>query len=634
MRPKVRFLTVVWGDTYIERFAKLALPSFLAPGNLPAVAASCELEVVIMTTRRDVQGFEAHAAFRALRSVCPVRFIEIDDLITPGVYGVTLTLAYMRAIAASGAEMVNTHFVFMNADFVLADGSLRSLSKHILAGRAIVLGPSFRATAEAIETRLRAQVDNDSSTLTIPPRELAGLALAHPHPTTIAKTLNQGLCHSREPNQFFWQVDEHTVLARYFLIFMLCLKPERLITSINSYCDYSFIPEMCPSGDEVAMGDSDEFFMLELQRREQEMDYLRFGRQSEDAIAASLAKWTTAEQRRAATRDIVYHAGPVPPSIDKAQAEARAFVERIGSKLGPPVSHIGHPFWVSALYWFASIRAERRLSGLPAELSESGLPKGWAAAKTPQAEAGTRRSMKTFLVGLSYPLRVILAAAHKRVMGLPPFVTLLSPHWLDYQHLRRALRGILRSDNSILFIVRERREFIDELLQADKRVRFVSLSDVLLNGLPLADAETAPVMSVLVYLRHAELRYMHRLIEICTPGLPAKSDWHVFIHRPNGPLAAEDLLFDMVHYLEEAVGRYSNASVRSCVGGSLKTFMNLIFGWIGRQYVRFGVLSLLWVTPALLLCFPLTLISNVYLRHKLPSEGFIRASTSVLIRLS
>ena len=633
MRPRVRFLTVVWGDTYIERFAKLALPSFLAPGNLPAVAATCELEVVIMTTRDDVEAFEAHAAFRALRSVCPVRFIEIDDLISPGVYGVTLTLAYMRAIAASGAEMVNTHFIFMNADFVLADGSLRSLSKHILAGRAIVLGPSFRATAEAIEPRLRAQVD-ESSTLTIPPRELAGLALAHPHPTTIAKTLNQGLCHSREPNQFFWQVDEHTVLGRYFLIFMLCLKPERLITSINSYCDYSFIPEMCPSGDEVAMGDSDEFFMLELQRREQEMDYLRFGRPSEDAIAASLSKWTTAEQRRAASHDIVFHGRAVPAGIAQVKAEAQAFIERIGRKLGPPVSHAGHPYWVSALYWFASVRAERRLAELPAELSEAGLPKGWAMANSPHAAAdGTWRSLRTLLVGLSYPLRAILSAAHKRVMGLPPFVTPLSPHWLDYQHLRQALGAIFKADGTILLIVRERGEFIDELFKSDKRVRFVSVSDVLLSGLPIADSEEQP-MSVLVYLRHTELRYMHRLIEICTPALPGRSDWHVFVHRPNGGLAAEDLLFDMVHYLEEAIGRYSNASVRSCVGGSLKTFMNLIFGWIGRQYVRYGVLSLLWVTPALMLCFPVTLISNLYLRRKLPSGGFIRASTSVLIRLS
>jgi len=50
--------------------------------------------------------------------------LGIDDLIAPAVYGVTLTLAYMRGVADSGDRMVDTHFVFLNSDFVLADGSL------------------------------------------------------------------------------------------------------------------------------------------------------------------------------------------------------------------------------------------------------------------------------------------------------------------------------------------------------------------------------------------------------------------------------------------------------------------------------------------------------------------------------
>ena len=158
-RPKAKFLTAVWGEAYIRRFAALSLPSFLAPGNLPALAQATDLEVVIMTRRDDVEYFQNHVAFRRLRTICPVRFVEIDDLITTGVYGVTLTLAYARAVIACGSEMLNTHFVFMNADFVLADGSLRALSKHILAGRSIVLGPSFRATAEAVEPRLEDAVD-------------------------------------------------------------------------------------------------------------------------------------------------------------------------------------------------------------------------------------------------------------------------------------------------------------------------------------------------------------------------------------------------------------------------------------------------------------------------------------------
>ncbi len=210
MRPKAKFLTVVWGETYIERFASLALPSFLAEGNLPALAEATELEVVIMTRHDDIEFFQSAPTFHKLTAICPVRFVEIDDLVTTSVYGVTLTLAYARPIIACGAEMLKTHFVFMNADFVLADGSLRSLGRHIVAGRSIVLGPSFRATAEAVEPVLEAMVDTETGVLAVPARRLAKLSLASPHPTTLAKTLNQNFYHSTQPNQFFWQVDKNT----------------------------------------------------------------------------------------------------------------------------------------------------------------------------------------------------------------------------------------------------------------------------------------------------------------------------------------------------------------------------------------------------------------------------------------
>src|SRR5215467_4840022 len=80
MPPKAKFLTAVWGKAYIDRFCLLSLPSFLAPGNLPALAQALELEVVIMTRQRDFEHFQRNPTFRRLCTICPVRFVEIDDL--------------------------------------------------------------------------------------------------------------------------------------------------------------------------------------------------------------------------------------------------------------------------------------------------------------------------------------------------------------------------------------------------------------------------------------------------------------------------------------------------------------------------------------------------------------------------
>jgi hypothetical protein len=636
MRPKVRFLTVVWGDAYIERFANLALPSFLAPGNLPALAAACDLEVVIMTTLTHVPDFEAHAAFRALRQVCPVRFVEIDDLIAPGIYGVTLTLAYMRAIAGCGTEMVNSHFMFMNADFVLADGSLRSVCGHILAGRSIILGPSFRSTAEAIEPQLRARANRAAYTLAIPSRELVAIALGHPHPTTLAKTLNQRLCHSREPNQFFWRVDDNTVLGRYYLIFMLCLKPERVVTGINCYCDYSFIPEMCPSGDEVAMHDSDDFFMLEFQRRDQEMDYLRFGPTSEESIAESLSQWTTAEHRRAAKHDILFHASELPASIEKAKSLATEFIDRLDSKLGPPVSHIGHLFWVSALSWFASIRVGRGLPLSPPELSEVGLPEGWATARLqlPQrSRTGTFPKRMGALLSLPYFLQRIVLTAYRLVLGAPPTVTALSPHWVDYLHLRKAMLERLADEQADLLVICERRDLIEPLVEHEKRVRVTTVTDILLRGFPVASsARSGARFVVFVYLRYDDLKDFHRIIEVSVEALPPVGEWYVFVHRPTAAIAETDLLSEIVLFLERAIG-YSDASIRSTAGGYIKVFINSLWARMGAHYLRFGVLSLLWVVPTILVCLPMTLASNLYFRRKLFRECSADSNTSVLIQM-
>lgn len=643
MRLKAKFLTVVWGDAYIELFATLALPSFLAPGNLPALAAATDLEVVIMTAQRDIEHFDKHFAFRRLRDICAVRFLDIDDLIVDGVYGVTLTLAYARAVIACGHDMLHTHFVFMNADFVLADGSLRSLSKHILAGRSIVLAPSFRATAEAVEPRLRAEVDVASGQLIVSPRRLAGISLEHPHPTTIAKIVNQEICHSVQPNQFFWQVDKQTLLGRYYLIFMLCLKPERIVERINSYCDYGFIPEMCPSGDEVVMGDSDEFFMLELQQRDQELFLLRRGRQPDKDIARSLSQWTTAEHRRAASYDVVFHAGDLPSKLDRAKAEARAFVERIGERLGRPVPHAAHPHWVGGIIAFRRFRRARGLRALPAEMAEtSGIALNLFAFRSVWRRI------------LDWPRSLVLAS-HHLIMGWAPRVTPLHPDWLDYLHLRTTLAAIVAEPGARVLLVQEKAQLADDLGSPGASLSFATPREVSRGKLSSASGDLGDGYThILIYSQRTDYRQTRQLVEQCQPAMNAKCTCYVFVHHSRDDTAGDDSLFDLMDYFEgkivqlppahppvftmaqylEAVNSWAPQAVAlSFAGGRLKQFNRRLLTRLSRHYARFGNGALLWIVPALTTVLPLALLTNIYLRGRLPSSHFIQYCSSMLLRI-
>ena len=609
-RRKTRFLTVVWGEAYIRRFATLSLPSFLAPGNLPALAAATDLEVVIMTRREDIDYFHTHRAFQRLRAICPVRFVEIDDLVTTGMYGVTLTLAYARPIIACGAEMLNTHFVFMNADFVLADGSLRSLARHIAAGRSVVLGPSFRATAEQVEPHLETAVDTGSGVLAIAPRVLTALSLPHPHPTTAAKIVNQTFCHSRHPNQFFWQVDASTLLGRYYLIFMLCLKPERIIQSVNCFCDYAFIPEMCPSGDEVAMGDSDEFFMLELQSQKQEMHLLRLGAAKDSNIARSLGEWTTVEHRRAARHDIVFHTADVPPQIEDAKKHADAFVARIAAKLRRPIPHGRHRYWLRAVEAWRQHRESDELSSSPAELAPP--PTDWLSVG------------KRWLWSIAY-------AGRLKIIGDWPRVTPLHPSWIDFLHLRDAIARICRPGTRLL-VVREHGHAVDPLIPRRLSVRFIT-PEALLRAKTSATrpAETERFTHVLMYLHRKDCHKTELLVEQCETMIGPGGGCTVFMHDDAYTGRFEEELLD---HVEGVLGWPLRPALCSFVGGRLKRAGQQVLLRVDLSFTRWGLWALPLTLPFLLAWLPLTLLENLCLRLVLPSRNFVRNCTSVLIQIA
>jgi len=612
MRPKVKFLTVVWKEAYIARFAALVLPSFIAPGNLPALALATELEVVIMTRRADIGYFEKLAMFKRLREICPVRFVEIDDLVTTAVYGVTLTLAYARPIIACGREMLDTHFVFMNADFVLADGSLRSLCKHILDGRSIVLGPSFRATAEAVEPLLEAALEKEKSEgiLAIQPRELAALSLPHPHPTTVAKILNQHFCHSTHPNQFFWQVDDQTMLGRYYLIFMLCLKPERVIETINCFCDYAFIAEMCPSGDEVVMDDSDDFFMLELQSRNQEIRLLRLGRPSEKTIAQSLQEWTTAEHRRAARYDVVFHAGEIPSEIETAKKKAHAFVDRIERRLGRPVPHATHKYWTHGVVAWQNYRKAQGLSASPRELAE--LPGGFRFWF----------SLNDFGISVLKWFWSVLYAGRRLFLGQAPHVTIFDPAWIDFRHLRDTFAAALDTPGARVLLVRDNPELVDIFVNREAFVQFTTLQEALDGDLPSPEHGFSGYSHVLIYLLRKDCRSVQKLIERCRPAMDPNGTCQVFIHNLHGEVTT-NLSYELMYYIEDIIGSAPREVACWFVGGSLKQFNHRLF---------YHLLRRLWTLPLLTVALPLALLGNLYLRLKAPSRDFVPYCSSATIQ--
>jgi len=112
---------------------------------VPELAASLTTEVALVTQRALFDVLRGTESFRRLEKHCEVRLIAMDDLLThPGYYGLTITWTLFRGFTDLGPAMTDTWLLFLNSDFILADGSYRSLLPRLKAYPMIVIEPCLR----------------------------------------------------------------------------------------------------------------------------------------------------------------------------------------------------------------------------------------------------------------------------------------------------------------------------------------------------------------------------------------------------------------------------------------------------------------------------------------------------------
>src|SRR5215470_12709417 len=352
-----RVITYAWGEKYVDTMLTLTLPALLAPGNLPYVASEVPCELVILTQRRFFSKFNRHPSIARARSICPVRFIKLDDLIvSKDKYGMTLTYALHRGFSDLGPAMTEHWQIFLNADFILADGSLRSVIGHLSRGERIVASPSYCTIAEEVTPELRKHLDAATSTLSISHRELARLVLQHRHTVSRGKTVNQPSFHMRYADQFYWSVDDTTLIGYQMPVSIVGLRPERYLSEPNSYWDFGLIWEYCPKSEVCVIGDSDEFLMMELREKSVAEDQVVPGPPNKQEIAERMVTWVTPYQRHFLKFPLTLHDHDLPPTVEDACVKLRSFVDDVMSSAPPLPSHIKHSQWEYHLHGFQDAR--------------------------------------------------------------------------------------------------------------------------------------------------------------------------------------------------------------------------------------------------------------------------------------
>jgi hypothetical protein len=71
MLQNARLIIPLWGKAYADKLTSMTLPALLAPGNLPALCAMFNVEVVIVTETKLFDVIAMRAPFSVL--LCSVR---------------------------------------------------------------------------------------------------------------------------------------------------------------------------------------------------------------------------------------------------------------------------------------------------------------------------------------------------------------------------------------------------------------------------------------------------------------------------------------------------------------------------------------------------------------------------------
>jgi hypothetical protein len=377
-QPQVRLVTYAWGREHIEGLLNYTLASVLAPGNLPALSKVFDCTLAVVTEEAFFEDVRNSPTGRALQQVCPLKLISLDDLIAePWQYGMTITHSLFRGFEDLGPAMIDTYLLFLNADFVLADGCYGRLIDRMRKGESAILSPSYCTIAERIRPILNGKIED--CVLSVSARELAAMILKNCHNTIRAKTVNQRLMEYEYTDQFYWRVDHSTLIGHQLPISLIAMRPERHVTAVNTFWDWGMVYEFCPSKRITAIADPDEFLMLELRPEMRSIESIRLGRTTPRKIAKRTTSYITKYQVDNAKFQLLLHSGDLPKDLAVAEKSLNKYVGTILQNLpAQPIDCRNHKQWLYHKKHYrrrvessGRVSIARRRKGEPAEVEAS-----------------------------------------------------------------------------------------------------------------------------------------------------------------------------------------------------------------------------------------------------------------------
>lgn len=179
------FLLSYWGDEFRDYLCRLALPSLLAPGNIPALRDKSSARLLIATTEDDWRKLNDESIFQAIAKEIVVEFL-FNPPGDPPVHKY-VRMSRGHAMLAERCFRDKAIAININPDSIYPDGCIAEAQRLATGGAHVILCVAVRFEMDGVERELSARgLLQPGRPLCLPMRDAVKIGLHNLHAETKA----------------------------------------------------------------------------------------------------------------------------------------------------------------------------------------------------------------------------------------------------------------------------------------------------------------------------------------------------------------------------------------------------------------------------------------------------------------
>lgn len=214
---KIRCVSVIWGDAFVDMFLRVGLRTLLADGNLPDLAAAHCLQYTIYTTEADAQAIAASPLFGRLAASIDVKFVTFTLADIDAADFSSHNVLWARAIEQ--ARALGEILFFLIPDVLYAEGTLVRWARRFEEGWLAIMTPAPQVVLETMLPEIENRFPNENSVIAIRQDDVDSLLIRHLHP------MNCAMLRESPHRIWFLDYDIRPIAARGFVLRQLSQTP-------------------------------------------------------------------------------------------------------------------------------------------------------------------------------------------------------------------------------------------------------------------------------------------------------------------------------------------------------------------------------------------------------------------------